>query len=61
MAVIFEKLDNSVLKLPIFMDIIFLPKFENYKNSKIINQRKNKFISLLQIFSLQKYLKLYNL
>lgn len=60
-AVNFEKLDNSVLKLPIFMDIIFLPKFENYKNSKIINQRKNKFLSLLQIFSLQKYLKLYNL
>lgn len=60
-ALNFEQLDNSVLKTPIFMDIIFIPKFQIYYESLIIKDRKNKFISLLQIFGLEKYLKLYSL
>lgn len=60
-ALNFDQLDSSVLKMPIFVDIIFIPKFENYLNSVIIKNRKDKFVALLKIFSLQKYLHLYNL
>ena len=60
-ALNFDQLDSSVLKMPIFVDIIFIPKFENYLNSAIIKNRKDKFVALLKIFSLQNYLHLYNL
>lgn len=60
-AISFDRLDYSILKLPIFIDILFIPKFQNYKDSVIINGRREKFISILQIFGLEKFLKLYNL
>ena len=60
-AIKYEKLDYSVLKIPIFMDLIFVPKYENYYESKIIKDRKNKFLALLNIFGLEKISSNYNL